>query len=188
MEGFKLKIADWRFVVGLFLGNGIGDFEVNNKMALIELKTLILAPPSRVFDLARSIDAHVVSASQTGERPVDGRKSGLMRKGETVTWEATHFRVRQRLTVKMFQLERPVMFEDEMLTGPFASMCHRHDFKELDIGTLMTDRFEFMAPMGILGRIAESLFLTNYVKAFLIKRNEELKKMAESDRWKEFLA
>ena len=74
-------------------------------MALIQLTTRIAAPAERVFDLARSIDAHMASTSQSGEKAIAGRTSGLIEEGETVTWEAKHFGVKQRLKVKMTKVE-----------------------------------------------------------------------------------
>jgi ligand-binding SRPBCC domain-containing protein len=156
-------------------------------MALIQLTTRIAAPAERVFDLARSIDAHMASTSQSGERAIEGRTSGLIEEGETVTWEATHFGVKQRLKVKMTKVERPFVFEDEMVSGAFSSMSHQHRFEEKNGETEMSDRFEFQAPLGFLGRIAETLFLTKYMKSFLKKRNEELKEMAESDLWQKYI-
>lgn len=157
------------------------------QMALIQLTTRIAAPAERVFDLARSIDAHMASTSRSGERAIEGRTSGLIEKGETVTWEARHFGVKQRLKVKMTKVERPFVFEDEMVSGAFSSMSHQHRFGEKNGETEMRDRFEFQAPLGLLGRIAEALFLTKYMKSFLRKRNEELKEMAESDLWRNYI-
>jgi ligand-binding SRPBCC domain-containing protein len=156
-------------------------------MPIIQLETKIAAPVERVFDLARSIDAHTSTTASTSERAVEGRTSGLMEAGETVTWEAKHFGIRQRLTVQMTALERPNYFVDEMLRGAFASMCHRHEFAADGEGTLVRDTFEFTAPLGPLGWLAEKIFLTAYMKKFLLKRNAELKAMAESDAWRSFL-
>jgi len=47
-------------------------------MAVIELSTLIRAPRERVFDLARSIDAHQDSTGGTEERAVAGVTKGLI--------------------------------------------------------------------------------------------------------------
>ncbi len=52
----------------------------------------------------------------------------------------------------------------------------------------MRDEFEFAAPLGFLGRLAENLFLTGYMERFLSRRAEQLKVMAESDEWRRFLA
>lgn len=55
-------------------------------MAVIELETVIYAPKERVFDLARSIDAHQDSTEGTQERAVAGVTSGLLGLNEEVTW------------------------------------------------------------------------------------------------------
>lgn len=154
---------------------------------MIELETEIEAPVERVFDLARSIDAHCSSTGASGERAVAGRTSGLIESGETVTWEARHFGVRQKLTVRVTGMDRPRMFADEMTKGAFASMRHVHHFREVENRTIMRDEFHFMAPLGILGRIAEQCFLIRYMKGFLVERNRVLKEMAESDEWRRFL-
>jgi hypothetical protein len=44
----------------------------------------------------------------------------------------------------------------------------------------MIDEFSFRAPLGVLGRLAETLFLTHYMKGLLLSRNRFLKQVAES--------
>jgi ligand-binding SRPBCC domain-containing protein len=156
-------------------------------MPLIYLETYVRAPRERVFDLARSIDAHQDTAASTQEKAVQGVISGLLGAGEEVTWEARHFWVKQRLTVKMTRFEPPHSFQDVMLRGAFSEMRHDHLFEEADSGTLMIDRFYYTAPLGILGRLAEVLFLTRYMRAFLAERNSILKKTAESGEWRKYL-
>lgn len=156
-------------------------------MPLIQLDTMIAAHVGRVFDLARSIDAHMASTEGTNERAVAGRTSGLIELGETVTWEATHFGVKQRLTVIVTSLDRPHLFSDEMIRGPFASMKHFHRFSSHGTGTLMRDEFHFSAPLSILGRLSEWLFLTSYMTRFLTARGLALKELAESDNWCHYL-
>ncbi len=154
-------------------------------MPIIHLETHINAPVNRVFDLARNIDLHQYSTKQTNEKAIAGRTSGLMELGETVTWRAKHFGVYQNLTVKLTKMEKPLFFEDEMLQGAFASMKHRHEFVATLNGTKMIDRFEFTSPLGILGRLANQLFLKNYMRKFLLIRNQELKDISEGQAWKE---
>ena len=158
-----------------------------NKMPLIQLDTKIEAPQERVFELARSIDAHMASTQGTHEQAVAGRTSGLIEMGETVTWEAKHFGVKQRLTVKVTSLDRPHVFSDEMISGAFSSMKHFHRFFSDGTGTLMRDEFHFSAPLGFLGRIAEWMFLTRYMTRFLQVRSQALKELAESEGWQRFL-
>jgi len=149
-------------------------------MPIIELDAVIRAPRERVFDLARSIDAHQDSTEGTEERAVAGVTKGLIGMDDEVTWEAKHFRVRQRLTVRVTAFDRPNRFQDIMVSGAFKRMIHDHEFAEHPTGTLMRDRFEFTSPLGLLGRIANWFFLTSYMRRFIVRRNEVLKRLAES--------
>ncbi len=156
-------------------------------MPLIELSTLISAPRERVFDLARSIDAHQDSTEDTNERAVAGVTTGLIDLNDQVTWEAKHLGVRQKLTVRITAFNRPQHFQDVMVAGAFKSMKHDHEFQEHPNGTLMIDRFEFQSPFGILGRIVDQIFLTAYMRRFLVQRNRILKNLAESEAWRRYL-
>jgi len=156
-------------------------------MPLIELSTLICAPRERVFDLARSIDAHQDSTEETRERAVGGVTKGLIGLNGEVTWEARHLGVTQRLSVRITAFDRPHHFQDVMISGAFKRMIHDHDFSDHPDGTLMNDRFEFESPFGILGKVADRLFLGGYMRRFIIRRNEVLKRLAESDEWSRYL-
>ncbi len=156
-------------------------------MPIIELATSIAAPVERVFDLARSIELHTNSTLSTGERAVAGVTSGLIGPDQEVTWRARHFRVWQSLTVRVSEFERPNHFTDVMLRGAFRRMEHHHYFAASATGTIMRDLFTFESPLGILGRIADLLFLTRYMKSFLIARNRVIKATAESDAWKQYI-
>jgi ligand-binding SRPBCC domain-containing protein len=146
----------------------------------IEIITDIAAPIERVFDLARSIDAHQESQTKHHEKAVAGRTSGLIEEGETVTWEAVHFGVRQRLASRIDAMTKPVHFRDSMVSGAFASFDHDHHFEEIPGGTRMTDVFDYTAPLGLLGRFADLLFLERYMRRLLEERNEVIRCLAEA--------
>lgn len=150
-------------------------------MPIIRLETYIEAPAERCFDLSLNVDAHSQSVAQTRERPVAGVTTGVMKLGDTVTWEAVHFGIKQHLTSKITVYERPHRFVDEMLQGAFREMKHVHEFVPQSSGTLMIDIFAFSAPLGFLGRLAETLVLTRYMKNLLLLRNSYLKSVAEAE-------
>ncbi|MFA0960483.1 cell division protein [Roseivirga sp. BDSF3-8] len=156
-------------------------------MPLIEIHTLIKAPPERCFDLSRSIDLHADSVSHTGEQAVRGTCTGLIGMGESVTWRARHFGVWQYLTSKITAYDRPHMFVDEMQEGVFDSFTHHHLFKPHPEGTLMTDLFRYRSPLGLAGRLADILFLTQYMRTLLTTRNRAIMNIAESDRYMSYL-
>lgn len=148
-------------------------------MPTIHLKTFIEAPPGICFDLSRSIELHEASTASTNEKAIAGRTSGLCEKGDVITWEATHFGIRQQLTVQITAMDAPHFFEDKMLRGAFKSMEHQHFFKAVSGGTEMKDVFTFSAPLGFLGKIAENLVLRSYLTRFLLHRNAMIKQEAE---------
>ena len=83
---------------------------------------------------------------------------GLIGLNEEVTWEARHFGIWQRLTVRVTVFDPPNHFQDIMVSGAFKSMVHDHAFARTRQGTLMKDRFEFKSPLGILGSIIDRIF------------------------------
>ncbi len=53
--------------------------------------------------------------------------------------------------------------------------------------TTLVDIFDYTSPFGPVGHIFDFLILENYMQELLTKRNEVIKTIAESNRWKEFI-
>lgn len=135
----------------------------------------INAPIEVCFDLARDIDIHTQTVwPHTRERAVAGTTRGMIGEGETVTFEATHFLIRQRLSSRITDYQRPYRFVDEMMRGAFKSLRHEHSFQQIDRNLM------FEAPLGVLGWVVERVILKEYMKRFLQSRNHRLKEIAES--------
>lgn len=151
-------------------------------MPVIDLITVIHAPVERCFDLARSIDFHKLSMEGTGEEAVAGVTSGLIGKGQQVTWRARHFCITQQLTSQITEFSYPYHFKDEMIKGVFKMIRHDHRFERVGDNTVMKDKFEFASPGGLLGKMFNRVILTRYLRRLLIKRNKMIKEVAESNQ------
>ncbi|QHF22498.1 cyclase [Rathayibacter sp. VKM Ac-2762] len=127
-----------------------------------------------MFDRARDIDLHTASQAGARERAVSGTTTGLIGLGEHVTWSARHFGVPLRLTSTVTALDAPHSFVDEQTRGPFATFRHEHRFESdgsgSGSGSVMIDRLEYSAPLGVLGRIAERLVLDRHLRRLLEER------------------
>ncbi|QEH40091.1 SRPBCC family protein [Chitinophaga sp. XS-30] len=156
-------------------------------MPLIHLTTVIHAPPSRVFDLSRSITLHKRSMEHRQEQAIKGRTSGLIEFDETVTWRAKHLRKMRELSVRVTAMQKHTYFCDEMEKGDFAYMKHEHHFREIENGTVMMDIFEFAAPYSIFGKWFEKIYLKRYMTRLLQQRNKIIKEYAESEKWRVIL-
>lgn len=148
-------------------------------MPIINLVTEIHAPLERCFDLCRDLETHTQTVAHTKERLVGDKKVGLAELGDVLVFEAVHFGIRQRLTSQITEVVRPTLFADVALSGAFHSLYHRHEFTEIGGGTLMRDRLEWTSPLGVLGEIADTLFLKRHMLRFLVTRNRNLKAVIE---------
>lgn len=157
-------------------------------MPTINIRTEINSTIEICFDLSRSIDLHKYSMEHTKEEAISGRINGLIEDGESVTWQAKHFGITQYLTSKISNYNRPFIFRDSQTKGIFDYFRHDHIFESKDNKVIMTDAFEYQAPFGFLGKIADALFLEKYMTNLLIQRNKVIKEFAESDKWKEVLS
>jgi len=159
-------------------------------MTVIEERTGIHAPIERCFDLARSVEVHLLGNIHYGEQAVatGGVTTGLVGLGERVTWRAKHFGLWRQLTSEITQLERPVFFQAAQVHGIFRYMRQNHFFRPLSPDrTEMRDVFAFAAPIPILGRLAEIAILARYMRALLRERSAVIKGVAESSEWTRYL-
>ena len=157
-------------------------------MHRIYRETIIKSTPERCFDLSRSIDFHRESMSYSREIPVAGRTTGLIELGEFVEWQAIHLFVRQKLSSKITEMVRPRYFVDEMVSGAFKSFVHRHEIRQLDKETVtLIDDFRYETPLGILGDIANILFLGRYMEKLFETRCRAIKTALETNEWKKYI-
>ena len=156
-------------------------------MPTIHLETKIKSTIDICFDLSCSIDFHQLTTSKTKERAISGVTSGLIKLNDKVTWEAIHFGIKQQLTSKISQFNKPFHFRDEQVSGAFKNFKHDHFFEQQDGFVLMKDVFEFQSPFGFIGILVNRLILTKYMTQFLSERNAMIKEYAETEKWKTIL-
>ena len=156
-------------------------------MSQIVVESFIAAPIATVFDLSRSIDLHVISTGKTNEQAIEGVTSGLINEGEYVTWKAYHLFKTRYFTSKITDMQPPFYFRDEMVNGDFKKFYHEHFFEIHESGTLMRDLIFLQSPYGLIGRLADAVYLKQYITGFLLERNAVIKRYAESGSWKQIL-
>ena len=149
-------------------------------MTTIIITTKIKAPIETVFDTARNIDIHQLSAIKSNEKAIDGKTSGLIELNETVTWSGKHFGLNLMHKSKITQFKFPTFFVDEMEEGHFKSFKHEHLFQTEKNYTVMIDRLDYETPYGFLGIIFDKIILKKYLTNFIKTRNEILKNLAEN--------
>jgi len=148
-------------------------------MTLIKLQTKIKAPIETVFNLSRNIDIHLLSTSQTNEKAVSGKTSGLIELNETVTWKGKHFGIYLKHSSRISEMEFPKYFVDIMEKGHFKSFRHEHCFLEENGFTMMKDVLIYETPFGIFGNLFDKILLKKHLTVLIQKRNQIIKEIAE---------
>jgi ligand-binding SRPBCC domain-containing protein len=67
-------------------------------------------------------------------------------------------------------------FVDEQRIGPYSMWHHQHKIEPIEGGILMTDIVTYQPPMGILGAIANSLFIKKQLQEIFDYRKIALEK------------
>ena len=67
--------------------------------------------------------------------------------------------IKMNWVTEITHIEEGRYFVDEQRFGPYAMWHHEHHFTEQDGGVLMTDRLHYKVPYGIIGTIADQLFV-----------------------------
>ena len=71
-------------------------------------------------------------------------------------------------------MSKPNYFVDEQRFGPYALWHHEHHFKEVSGGVEMTDEVNYGLPLGVLGKLANWLFVQQKVNAIFDHRSKIL--------------
>jgi len=89
--------------------------------------------------------------------------------GISVTW-----------VTEITQVKEKQFFIDEQRIGPYAFWHHQHFIEPDGDGVIMTDIVTYSPPFGILGRIANLLFIRSRLKEIFDFRNKVLSEWTTS--------
>lgn len=71
-------------------------------------------------------------------------------------------------------------FVDEQRFGPYAMWHHQHHFKVVDGGIEMTDIVNYAIPFGILGRMMNSIMVSNEIEKIFSYREKKIAELFPS--------
>ncbi len=83
----------------------------------------------------------------------------------------------QTLHSKITDCKPNTFFVDELDKGIFHSFRHEHYIAQHNNHIIIKDIFDYTAPLGWLGKLADYLFLKKYMTNLLKKRNDLIKKI-----------
>ncbi|SHI02843.1 Ligand-binding SRPBCC domain-containing protein [Chryseolinea serpens] len=72
--------------------------------------------------------------------------------------------VRMYWETEIIEVLESESFVDIQKKGPYAYWAHKHSFKEVNGGVEMIDELEYAVPFGLIGRLANYLFVAQEVR------------------------
>ncbi len=82
--------------------------------------------------------------------------------------------INMRWCTEITKIEPLKYFVDEQRFGPYAMWHHEHHFKALPNGKVeMIDRLHYAIPLGVFGRVANSLFVSDKIEEIFSSRAEK---------------
>ncbi len=121
-------------------------------------ESLIPAPVETVFAFHERADALSLLIPPWDPTRIIQPPAGL-EAGTRVVLETRIGPVTRRIVAEHTAYKRNEYFEDLMREGPFPYWRHRHLFLASRGGTLLRDAVEYTPPLGLLGRLADPLFI-----------------------------
>jgi ligand-binding SRPBCC domain-containing protein len=74
----------------------------------------------------------------------------------------------------------PVRMTDVQVSGPFRSWKQMRFLRSVEGGTELKDVVEYEVPLGILGRVANALFIRGQIRSMFAYRQAATKRLLES--------
>lgn len=156
-------------------------------MFVVSDRIHVNAPIERCFLLSTSLELVRQSLKMRLVPGESSRAGGLVEGGDRLMWKGWALGLPQRHESLISKYERPGFFQDTMQRGRFKRFQHDHTFTEIGGRTLLNDKIRFSLPLGGVTRPLGRFVVTPYVAKLLRHRLELLKRVAESEEWKEYL-
>ncbi len=151
--------------------------------SVVVVKTPVAVDPAVgrgvLMDLALDPALHADSQAEANEEVLHRTGDGLLGLGDTVTFRARHFGIPWTMTARVTELDRPHLFVDEQVSGPFAAFRHTHRFTSDEAATVMIDEFAFRLPAGPVGGLVARTTAAPYLRRLLTHRARFLARRAE---------
>ena len=154
-------------------------------MFTLQDQTVINAPIERCFLLSTSV---AIVQRELGMHPAKGRVSGLVTAGDKILWKGWQLGLPQYHHSVISRFEPYRFFQDTMIAGRFKTFQHDHAFTPNAEGSItLADELRFSLPFGLLGHVVSRLIMVPHISGLLRRRFRLLKRIAESDEWREYL-
>lgn len=120
----------------------------------------VITPPEMKFKILKPIDKKEIYEGML----IDYTVRPLF--GIPVYWQT-----------EICKIDKPFLFTDRQLKGPYKIWEHTHTFIKKENGLLMRDEVKYQLPFGIIGRLMHSLIVRKKIEKIFTYRKDILKQL-----------
>ena len=91
------------------------------------------------------------------------------------------FGIKMDWVTEILHVKEHQYFIDEQRFGPYAFWHHQHIFEIVDGGVLVKDLIHYKVPLGIIGTLANAIFVESQIEDIFNHRQKVLEKVMESN-------
>lgn len=85
--------------------------------------------------------------------------------------------IQVRWQTEICKVQKPFIFADRQLKGPYKVWEHTHTFREERGGTMMNDIVDYEIPLGLLGRMMNRLVVRREIEKIFEHRRKTLEEI-----------
>lgn len=143
---------------------------------------LLKASMNEVWDFISSPqNLKVITPDHMGFQVTSDSDSKTMYPGMIITYKVSPLLgIKMDWMTEITHVSEKNFFVDEQRLGPYKLWHHQHKIKQVEEGVLMTDIVTYIPPYGLIGRLANSLFIKKQLEEIFAYRNVVLHKMFNS--------
>lgn len=143
------------------------------------MESVIAAPPDRVFAFHEAPGA-LESLIPPWEKVRVESGGGSLRPGTRVVMKTYLGPIPLRWVAEHTRYDRPHMFADRQVSGPFAKWEHTHRFLDDGHGgTILRDEVEYEVPLGGIGRLLAGGFVRRKLQKMFVYRHQRTRELVE---------
>jgi len=142
-------------------------------MAHFEYSSIIPGPRKEVYNYVSDIDSlpEIMSSDYKIEAT---SPAGKIQKGGEYEIKITRMGISVAWGIVIEDFNEGEFMRDRQSHGPFSLWVHTQKFEDHGQGTLLTDLIEYDVPFGILGKLADDLFVRHDLKHIFKRRHDNI--------------
>ncbi len=144
------------------------------KIYRLEKKVILTSDMETVWDFFSSpLNLNEITPPDMSFEILSNLTGLKMYPGMIINYKVRPFlNIPMRWTTEITHCEEGHYFVDEQRFGPYSFWHHKHFFKKVEGGIEMTDIVDYGLPLGILGQIANSIYVEQKLQGIFDYRNE----------------